>query len=354
MTIRVLIADDSRAMRQALATLLQADPRLQVVGRAADGVEAVSLAKTLKPDVITMDVRMPGLDGLEATAAIMATVPARILMVCSVGEREQQQLSFRAMEVGALEVIAKPGDGDSLEGWGVHVADSIALMAEVPVVTRRLPSSMGLRERAPGAPGFSLPAARRIRAVGIAASTGGPPALAQILADLPRDLPFPILVAQHIAPGFADGLVSWLALVSPLAVRIAANGPAEPGQVYFPPDGHDLLVDASGNLKVQPSSGGICPSANRLLRSLAQAFGADTAGIVLTGMGDDGADGLAAIRTAGGPTFAQDARTSVVYGMPQAAVLRGAVRVVLPLNSLAGAIRGLILSPQTETLVRPR
>jgi two-component system chemotaxis response regulator CheB len=357
MSIRVLIADDSRVMRLALSSILENDPRMEVVGRAADGVEALALTKQLRPDVVTMDVRMPHLDGLEATAAIMATTPARILMVCSVYESEQQDLSFRAMEAGALEVIAKPHEGglDGLNAWGRHVADSIALMAEVPVVTRR--RSPEARLRAPESPPALRAASARLRAasgrtriVGIAASTGGPPALALVLADLPKDLPFPILLAQHMAPGFASGLVRWLASVTPLTVCIASEGIPLAGHVYVPPDSHDLAVDAAGYLRVTRSPQGVCPSANRLLRSLAQTFGASAAGFVLTGMGDDGAEGLAEIRRAGGQTFAQDERTSVVYGMPQVAFTIGAARTVLPIDAIAGAIRALALTPSSEEL----
>lgn len=359
--IRVLVADDSPTVRAALWRLLALDPRLNVVGQASDGVEAVTMAKRLLPDVITMDVRMPNLDGLEATAAIMATAPARILMVCAVTESDQQDLSFRAMDVGALEVIAKPSslDGASLTAWGKHVADSIALMAEVPVVTRRRQGSIPPPARprpaaafvaspkavvAPSAPvPTPLPRLRsRMSAVGIVSSTGGPPALAQILAELPANLGAPLLLAQHMAPGFTQGLVRWLASVGPIKVQEAEERQwPRAGFAYLPPDGCDLSVDSSGRLRVSPTSGGHCPSGDVLLSSMATAFGARSAGIVLTGMGDDGAEGLARVRAVGGATYAQDAATSVVYGMPQAAWTRGAAEAEVALAAVPAVVREL-------------
>lgn len=360
--IRVLVADDSPTVRAALWRLLGLDERLTVVGQASDGVEALAMAKSLRPDVITMDVRMPNLDGLEATAAIMATSPARILLVCSVSESDQQDLSFRAMDVGALEVIAKPSslDAASLGAWGRHVADSIALMAEVPVVTRRrfgaAPAPVTRVRATPtpvALPRMSMdmvtprPVTRPRRdvkssIVGIVASTGGPPALAQILAELPANLGAPVLLAQHMAEGFTSGLVRWLGAVGPLKVRVAEQGEwARAGFAYLPMDGHDLIVEPGGRLRAVRTPGGHCPSGDRLLTSLAEAYGARAAGIVLTGMGDDGAEGLMHIRQAGGATFAQDAATSVVYGMPQAAWTRGAAETQLPLAAVSATIREL-------------
>jgi two-component system chemotaxis response regulator CheB len=286
--VRVLVADDSQTLQQALRVLLSEDPRIEVVGAAADGVEAVALAKTLRPDVITMDVRMPRLDGLAATAAIMAEAPARILVVAAVSD-DQQSLSFRAMSAGALEVIAKPQgvSADELRPWGTRLADSICLMSEVPVVTRR-------RSRALAAlSGLPLQSQGLVDVLGLVASTGGPPALAEILGVLPATLPVPILVAQHIASGFARGLRRWLSEVTPLQVELVTGPTAlRPGTVYLPADASDLEVDRQGLAQAAPPSGTHRPSGNRLLSSLARVFGPRAAGVVLTGMGEDGALGL--------------------------------------------------------------
>jgi two-component system chemotaxis response regulator CheB len=175
--------------------------------------------------------------------------------------------------------------------------------------------------------------------VGIAASTGGPPALAHVLGSLPRDLPVPLLFAQHIASGFTAGLVRWFGSVSTLRVGIAEDGDLpQPGRVYLPPDGCDLEVDREGHLRIPPSMGLHCPSGNKLLASLARTFGSRAAGFVLTGMGDDGAHGLLELKRAGGATYAQDEQSSVVFGMPQAAEACGATRGLLALESIGPAI----------------
>ncbi len=331
MTIRVLVADDSATMRNALAKLLSGEPDLAIVGFAKDGVEAVEKARALRPDVITMDVDMPRLDGLGATSAIMREAPARVLVICSVSEDRQLDLSFRAMAAGALELIAKPSAGtEALRSWGRRVAESVRLMAEVPVVRRFTVGE-----------GQPLPALETVDLVAIVASTGGPPALAQILSGL-RELGAPLLIAQHIAEGFTAGLVRWLAGVTPLQVSVARDGEQpQPGHVYLPPDGCDLTVDTGRVLRATRSSSLHCPSGNRLLQSVAKQYGARAAGLVLTGMGDDGAQGLLSLRQAGGQTFAQDEASSVVYGMPQAAWACGAAQQQLALDLVPEVLRQL-------------
>jgi len=333
--IRVLIADDSQTVINALSLLLKDEEDIEVIGRASDGAEAVSLAKALRPDVVTMDVNMPRLDGLGATAAIMAEAPARVLIVSSLTE-SQMDLSFRSIEAGALELISKPktSGAEDLRRWGKRVAESIRLMAEVPVITRRRLSSMPA----------SMPQPRvgSVDVFGVAASTGGPPALALLLGALPATLPVPILIAQHITEGFTAGLVRWLAAVSPMKVTIASDRLVpRPGEVYLPPDGHHLEVDPEGVMRCAKATTGHCPSGNRLLSSIARAYGSRAAGIVLTGMGDDGAQGLLDIRNAGGQTFAQDANSCVVFGMPQAAYQLQATQMLLPLEAMAPMIREL-------------
>jgi two-component system chemotaxis response regulator CheB len=330
--IRVLVADDSTTLRTALCALLGEDPRLSIIGQAADGVEAVEKARALRPDVITMDVNMPRLDGLGATAAIMAEAPARVLVISSVRQHRQLELSFKAMAAGALELIAKPEGGpDEMRRWARRVAESVLLMAEVPVVRRH---RYGPTRKAP-----VLLHGAHVDVVGIAASTGGPPALAHVLGSLPRDLPVPLLFAQHIASGFTAGLVRWFGSVSTLRVGIAEDGDLpQPGRVYLPPDGCDLEVDREGHLRIPPSMGLHCPSGNKLLASLARTFGSRAAGFVLTGMGDDGAHGLLELKRAGGATYAQDEQSSVVFGMPQAAEACGATRGLLALESIGPAI----------------
>jgi two-component system chemotaxis response regulator CheB len=331
--IRVLIADDSATLRNTLAALLAEAPDLAVVGQATDGVEAVSMARTLRPDVITMDVNMPRLDGLGAIAAIMAEAPARVLVITSVSEHRQLELSFRAMAAGALELIAKPRPGEEMRAWGRKLAQSVRLMAEVPVVRR--PRSRPARPPPPA----RVQHAGAVDAIALVASTGGPPVLAQVLGALPPDLPVPVLIAQHIAHGFLPGLVRWFQGICALRIQVATTGESPRGSaVYLAPDGCDLEIDPQGLLRTPPGTALHVPSGNRLLHSLARIYGARAAGFVLTGMGDDGAQGLLALRNAGGATFAQDEHSSVVFGMPQAAQACGGAREVLAVEHIAHAI----------------
>jgi two-component system chemotaxis response regulator CheB len=331
-TVRVAIADDSEAVIDLLSGLIRSGPGLSLCGVARDGVQAVALARTARPDVMTMDVAMPRLDGLGATAAIMADAPTRVLVIASVAETSQTALSFRAIEAGALELIAKPEGSEHLGRFGQRVLEAIRLMAEVPVVSRRRPAVLPLH----------LPRHRwrAVEAVGLAASTGGPPAIAQLLTALERPTGAAILIAQHMTPGFTEGFARWLTTVVGTPVEVARAGmPCLPGHIYVAPDGHHLEVDRSRRLVTPPGMSLIpCPSGNRLLGSLAQAYGMSALGVVMTGMGDDGAVGLLEIRRVGGVTLAQDAASCVVFGMPQAAAQVGATDLLLPPAALASLI----------------
>jgi two-component system chemotaxis response regulator CheB len=324
--IRVLIADDSATIRAAMADALARFERIVVVGSAADGEEAVAEAHRLQPDVITMDLRMPKMDGLQAISEIMSSAACRILVVCALSDAEVGA-SFRAIELGAMEVIAKPSGGAAqMARWAEKLAESIRLMAEVPVVTRH-------RCRpAAGAP--------RLEAVGVVSSTGGPPALVRVLSALPADLAAPILVAQHLSQGFGRGLARWLTEEVRLRVVLAGDGEAlRSGTVYLAGDGQDLEVRPGGLLRVSPSRGRYSPCGDALLSSLADVYGARAGGIILTGMGDDGTQGLLKIRRVGGMALAQDAASCVVFGMPQAAWVAGAAERLVPLAELAEEIR---------------
>jgi two-component system chemotaxis response regulator CheB len=330
-SVRVLIADDSPTMRATLAAICATDSAISVVGQAGDGLEAVRLARTLRPDVVTMDVRMPKLDGLAAIRAIMTEAPTRIVVVCSPIGAIDDDLPFRAIQAGALELVAKPSVGRiDLAGFSRKLLESIRLMAAVPVVGRRLP--------------HGRPSARvRVDAFGIVASTGGPPALATILGPLPKDFAAPILIAQHMAVGFARALAAWARSVTTLPViEVASPTACAPGHVYFPCDEHDLEVDKEGVVRVRRSPGGHCPSGNRLLFSLAEAYGERAGGVVLTGMGEDGARGLFAIKHRGGYTIAQDEMSSAVAGMPRAALDGGAVSELTPLAQISDAMRAAV------------
>jgi two-component system, chemotaxis family, protein-glutamate methylesterase/glutaminase len=328
--IRVLVADDSATMRAFLVSVLCHD--FDVVGEATDGDEVVELARAMRPDVITMDVRMPKRDGLDATREIMRSAPARVLIVTAQGDSDDVDLSFRAMADGALELIAKPGPNESHERWGAALRETITLMAEVPVVRRRSLTTEDARPRGHSA---------RLDVLAIAASTGGPPTLARLLRRLPATFPVPIVVAQHMAVGFGLGLQRWLSHETELEVVVAAHGQATvPGSVYLARDGADLEVQAKGILSVAPPSSLHCPSADRLLASIAQVHGVRGGALVLTGMGDDGAAGVARVVAMGGVALAQDKASSVVYGMPRCARLAGAQEVTL--DDLPTTLLGLV------------
>ena len=335
----MLVADDSGAARVLIRGILEADPELEVVGQATDGLQAVELAERLEPDVITMDVDMPGVDGLEATRRIMARTPRPIVLVSGVFPPDLDN-SFRALEAGAVTLLEKP-NGPGSPTFAQEAAELVAtvkLMAGVKLVRRS--ASRVLDGAAPGPAPTERPA-EPLRIVAVAASTGGPPAVAEILRALPADWSVPVLVVQHIGPGFDVGLVRYLDECCPLPVGLAEHGRVlRGGRVHVSPADRHLGVTAGPKLTVTAGEPieAYRPSANHLFRSVAAVYGPGAAGIVLTGMGRDGADGLLALRRAGGLAIAQDQATSIVYGMPRQAVLRGAIDEVLPIEQIARAL----------------
>jgi two-component system chemotaxis response regulator CheB len=335
--IRVVIADDSVTMRELLVALVEGSGNMQVVGVGRNGEEALRLTQRFRPDVVTLDVRMPHMDGLEATRRIMQECPTPIVIVSASLQRNDVDLTLEALRAGALTVVRKPGlaDPDACS----DLLAAVELMSAVPVVHhwRRPPG-----RRLP--PAASPPAVARPDIVGIAASTGGPAALATLLKPLPADFPLPLLVVQHVTHGFTAGLADWLAGETVLAVRLAEHGqPLRPGQVLIAPDDAHLGVNRGGLVQLSKAAPykGLRPSANHLFESMATAYGARTLGVILTGMGDDGADGLVTLHRAGGRTLAQDAGSCVVYGMPREAVLRGAIDEELSLEAIASALAAL-------------
>ncbi|HEX9582398.1 MAG TPA: chemotaxis-specific protein-glutamate methyltransferase CheB [Gemmatimonadales bacterium] len=343
--IRVVVAEDSHTARQLLVEILESDPEIRVVGQAANGVEAVDLTARLRPDLVAMDVHMPQLDGLEATKEIMVKAPTPIVIVSSSVSGREVELSLNAMRAGALMVMAKPDDPRSarFDGRRAELLAMVKAMAQVKVV-RRWPVRATAAAAAPGAR-VSRPGPRAsARLVAIAASTGGPAALQQILSSLPRDFGLPILVVQHMAAGFIQGLADWLGGNCNLRVTVARHGERlAPRTVYLAPDDRQLGVTAEGRIVVvdEPAVGGFRPSATYLFQSAARAAGSAVAAVILTGMGADGVAGLKDVKAAGGVVLAQDEATSVVYGMPREAVGAGVVDAVLPVEEIAGRLLAL-------------
>lgn len=331
--IRVVVADDSPLVRGLVRQLLETDPGIRVVGEAVNGAEAVAMARRLRPDVLLMDVRMPVMDGIEATAAIMAERGVPIL-VLSASVLEDTSVAFRAVQAGAIDVVAKPeGVAHAQGGYAeLDLVRRVKLVASVPAIRRG---------RRLAAPADETPRTARRDLVALGASTGGPPALAMVLGSFGPDLPVPLVAVQHIAPGFLEGFVEWLDSVVPLDVRVAEPGTlAEPGAVYFAPEGHHLRVGASGTLRVQegPAVDGHLPSVTALFESVAESFGPRAVGVLLTGMGRDGASGLLKLRAAGARTICQDEATCVVFGMPAVAIELGAADRVVPIEGVAAEV----------------
>ncbi|ACG73904.1 response regulator receiver modulated CheB methylesterase [Anaeromyxobacter sp. K] len=332
--IRVLVVEDMPTARQLLVGILSADPELEVVGQASDGAEALALVRALRPDAITMDVMMMPVDGIQATAQIMAERPTPIVIVTSLDVNEVT-LSMKALAAGALAALPKPR-GPGSPGFA---EDARRLVTTVKAMSRvallRRPESA--RRAAP--PAAAPPDVPRGRVVAVAASTGGPAALQRILARLPAAFPAPVLVVQHIALGFAEGFARWLASAGPLPARVARDGALlEPGVVHVAPDDRHLGVTADGaraTVTDEAPVGGFRPSGTPLFRSVAAAYGAGAVGVILSGMGRDGVDGLADLRRAGGRVVAQDAASCAVDGMPGAAQAAGLADAVLAPDAIA-------------------
>lgn len=338
--LRLLVVDDSAVVRRLVVRILNDDPRLEVVAEAADGEQAVRIATEQRPDVIVMDCVMPVVDGLDATRQIMRESPTPIVLLSASYQSDAVSRSFAALEAGALTLVAKPsGPLDAaFMADAQTLTATVKLMAGVKLVRRR--SQRPAQQD--GAPDAAVPArASPVTIVAIAASTGGPRALAQIIGALPASMPLPIMVVQHLTPGFQRGFVEWLGGVSPLPVRLAAHEERlRAGEVVVAPAGTHLGVSATGRVALSgsPPVGGHRPSATHLFRSVARAYGAGALGVILTGMGDDGAAGLQDVKRAGGLVLAQDEPTSVVYGMPGSAVAAGVVDQILPVDKIAVAL----------------
>lgn len=340
---RILIVEDSIVCRELLVSIFHNAPGLQVIGTARDGAEGVRLVKRLKPDLVTMDIHMPEMDGYEATRRIMAEVPCPIVMISGSLAKNEHELTFDALQAGALSIINKPTINDSKE---VHqqLIDKINLMSEIKVIRR-----WG-KERQKSTP-IMLPALpsknwqTQIQMIAIAASTGGPGALANVLAPLPANFPIPIVIVQHVTIGFCEGFSSWLDSQVSLKVRVArqADNP-QPGEVLVAPDDYHMTINSMGlvSLNKQAPYHGLRPAANALFHSVAQVYGKTAVGIILTGMGDDGAEGLKSMHDVGAHIIAQDENSCVVFGMPAAAVALGSVDQIKPLAQIAPTLIKII------------
>lgn len=346
--IRAVVVDDSPTARELIVSLLRGSD-IEVVGSGESGEDAVRLAKRLKPDVMALDVRLKGMDGFTATRQIMRESPMPIILVTSSLMPNDTELTFQALNAGALTVVRKPGLADP--ETCAQLVKTVRVMAGVPVVHhwgRQDPRASANVARVNSArPVFSGQSkidkslVDQLKVVGVAASTGGPSALATVFRSLPTDFPWPILVVQHITNGFGLGLAQWMSTQTNLRVRMAEHGETpQVGTILFAPDDYHMQINMKGEIELvkdQPYKG-LRPSANPLFQSLAAVYRSAALGIILTGMGSDGAEGMEALFQAGGFTIAQNEASCVIYGMPRAAVEKQAISQVLALEEIGPAL----------------
>ena len=368
---RVLIVDDSAFMRKVLETIFNADDQLQVAGHAKDGREAVALAESLKPDVITMDINMPHVDGLQATAQIMTTNPRPIVIVSS-ESKDGAASTLKALELGAIEFVAKPSSGIDLDMQSVKedLLRKVRMAAKVRVVrtASRLASTLqksngtGTPQAAP-APAAPRPAPssgldQRFPVVVLAASTGGPATVMRLAPGFTRDFPAAVILVQHMPAAFTTQYAAQLIEFTGIRVKEAeANESIQPGTLYICPGGNHLRVTPTGRIQLDAKSGrinGYLPNIDATMESVAAYAGAMSIGAILTGMGNDGAAGAKAIKAAGGLVLAQDEATCVIFGMPAEAIKVGAVDEVLGIDDIYPAIEKRVIGICRSTPVGVR
>lgn len=352
---RVLIVDDSAFMRKVLETIFNADDQLQVAGHAKDGREAVALAESLKPDVITMDINMPHVDGLQATAEIMTTNPRPIVIVSS-ESKDGAASTVKALELGAIEFVAKPSGGIDLDMQSVKedLLRKVRMAAKVRVVrtASRLASTVQHAGESPRPAAQARPAPtsspdQRFPVVVLAASTGGPATVMRLAPGFTREFPAAVILVQHMPAAFTTQFAAQLAEFTGIRVKEAeANESIQPGTFYICPGGQHLRVTPTGRMQLDGATGrinGYLPNIDVTMESVAAFAGAMSIGAVLTGMGNDGANGAKAIKAAGGFVLAQDEATAVIFGMPAEAIKAGAVDQVLGIDDIYPAIEKRVI-----------
>ncbi|MGC9503769.1 chemotaxis-specific protein-glutamate methyltransferase CheB [Baaleninema sp.] len=336
MPIRVLVAEDSPVVQIVLKRLFSGCSDIELVAMARTGKEALDLLPRVKPDVVCTDLHMPEMNGLELTEEIMSTMPLPILVLSASVQAEDTQNVFRVLNAGAVDVLPKPIDS-SVGNWDdlkQELLTKIRVLSGVAVFTHR-------RRTASVTKTPTVTREERLRSyqvLAVGASTGGPQALLSILSTIPKNFPVPIVCVQHISRGFLQGLVAWLNSETHITVEIASAGSiAKPGTAYFPPEDKHLIFDRPGRFAYSdvPPLSGHRPSVTVLFESVARCYGRRAVGVLLTGMGKDGATGMLEIERAGGLTVAQDEASSVVFGMPKEAIALGAAHYVLPLNEIS-------------------
>ena len=358
--IRVLVVEDSLTIRKRMLEVLAADPDIDIVGEADDGKRAIELCQQLRPDVVTLDMMMPLMNGLAATEFIMAYCPTPILIVSASTNRGDLFKTYEALAAGALDALDKPNGNELDDVWDKKLVAIVKLISRIRVIThpRGRLGSMGHKPASPPhgpQQAKPLPNSGRLRAVAMGVSTGGPGAIIEILRGLPHGFPLPIFLVMHIGKLFTPAFAEWLDGQSSVRVAYAVDGDTLPpygegGVLMAPPDSHLLIRQGKLRLTQDPERHSCRPSIDVLFESCAQELGAGAVGCLLTGMGKDGAAGLLAIRRAGGRTIAQDEASSVVFGMPREAILLGAAEQVLPLDQIAQRLSLMVGAPAGRPL----
>lgn len=358
MPIRVLVADDSAFMRRQLTQIIESDPELTVVGIARTGQEAVEKARELQPDVVTLDINMPVMDGLTALTYIMMEHPTPCLVISSLTQ-EGALTTFEALELGAVDFVAKPSGTISvdIDRQAQEITNKIRAVARAKMRGGRFRTQRAPTKRQERAPQAVLASRLSLPVVGIGVSTGGPQTLLEILPSLPADLGAPVLIVQHMPAGFTNAFAKRLDEACRIRVKEAeSNDPLIPGQAYLAPGGYQMTVVQSIlgrgpviNLSDRPRGLTFCPSVDVLFESLAKLFGPRAICVLLTGMGDDGAKGMVQVRQAGGTTIAESEETAVVFGMPREAIQRGGAEIVAPSHQVADqVVKSILRITKTE------
>ena len=341
--IKVLIVDDSIVESELLSYILMSDPEISITGTVSSGEAAISMIKRNRPDVITMDINMPGINGFETTRKIMESTPVPIIIVSSSYTKNDLNLSFKAMEAGALAIIEKPAGlkNSHYEKMKLEFLSTVKQMSEIKVVLRKKLTRDKIEKKEYG----SYKINTNIDIIAVGASTGGPQALQKFLIEISTDVKTPILIVQHISSGFAAGFAEWLSSTCSMKVKIPSDGEKiQTGKVYVAPDNFHMGVDGTGCIYLSdvPPIKNLKPAVSFLFRSVAESYGPNSIGVLLTGMGRDGAEELKLMRDNGAMTFAQDEESSIVFGMPGEAVKLGGAVLVLPPDEIAVKIKEIL------------
>lgn len=343
--IKVLVVDDSLTVQELMKHILTSDKDIDVIGCVNNGIEALKFLETMKPDVITMDINMPYMNGFEVTQRIMETNPVPIIIVTSLFDSTDVERTFQAIQAGAVSVIEKPVSirNENYKHICNNIINNVKLMSEIKVIKRKFKNRKEVRKSTEVKRVANNECLNK-KIVAIGVSTGGPPILKKIVSNLNTSISVPILIVQHITPGFINGLVDWLRRETNIPIHIAFDGQSVlPGNIYFAPDDQHMEIMYNGKITLnkQEKINGLRPTVSHLFNSVANTYGKNSIGILLSGMGKDGAEELKLLKEKGAVTVAQDKESSVVYGMPGEAVKINAATHVLSLEKIAELINGL-------------